>query len=99
MSDIGAVTYEGAAAVTPSDTTADPGGPFAGLQATTAAGLAKVQTLGSNDAVTVYLVLGVILPLAVTRVWSTGTAATGIVGFKSPKIRPTMNPGAGVVLP
>ena len=50
------------------------------LQATTAAGLTKV-TCGNGDVVTIYLTLGDVLPLNVVRVWSSVTAATGIVGF------------------
>ena len=81
MSDIGAITYTNAVAVSQSDTVNDAAGPFAGLQATTAAGLAKVTTLGGG-VVTIYLPLGAIVPLAVYRVWSSVTAATGIVGFR-----------------
>ena len=47
MSDIGAITYTNAVAVSQSDTVNDAAGPFAGLQATTAAGLAKVTTLAA----------------------------------------------------
>lgn len=85
MSDIRSVTYHGAYAVTESDTAADPKGPFSGLQATTAAGLAKVTCLDGSVA-TVYLPLGLIMPLAVSRVWSSVTAATGIVGLKAPNV-------------
>ncbi len=80
MSDIGAQTFMGARAVTQSDTTADPAGPFVSLQATTSAGLAQVST-GLGDQVTIYLPLGVPINLNVTRVWQSVTAATGIVGF------------------
>lgn len=84
-SDIRAVTYDSAVAVTQSDTNKDPNGPFSALQATTAAGLAKVTTL-RGETTTVYLQLGNPLTLAVTRVWSSVTAATGIVGFKAPSV-------------
>ncbi len=84
MSDIRSVTYHGAYAVTESDTAADPKGPFSGLQATTAAGLAKVTCLDGSVA-TIYLPLGT-TPIAVSRVWSSVTAATGIVGLKAPNV-------------
>ena len=80
MSNICAVTYKGGHAVTESDITADANGPFDGLQATTAAGVAKV-TCADGSVLTVYLTLGGVCPIAVTRVWSTTTAATGIIGF------------------
>jgi len=80
MSDIMAVTYEDAVAVTQSDNTNDPKGPFAALQCTGTAGLAKVTTK-QGTAVSIYLPQGVIVPIAVRRVWSTGTAATSIIGL------------------
>jgi hypothetical protein len=83
MSDIAAVTYTNAVAVTVSDTTADPAGILAALQCTGTAGLAKVQPANGSAAVVIYLALGVVVPLAVSRVWSTGTAATNIIGFKA----------------
>lgn len=82
MSDIGAVTYKGGHAVTPSDTTADTNGPFDALLATTAAGTAKVTSV-DGSVLTVYLALGIPMEIACTRVWSTGTAATGITGLKA----------------
>lgn len=84
MSNIDAVTYYDGAAITASDGTDDPAGPFAALQATTAAGTASVIfTGGSSSAVTVYLPLGVIVPVAVRRVRSTGTTATGVTGLRA----------------
>lgn len=79
MSDIRAISYQGGAAVTQSDTAADPNGPFAGLSCNTAAGLAKV-TCVDGSTITIYLTLGLLFPQEVTRVWSSVTAATGIVG-------------------
>lgn len=83
-SDIRAVTYDDAVAVTPSDTVNDPKGPFSALEATTADGTCKVTTLRGTD-VTVYLLRGKILTLAVSRVWSTGGLAN-VVGFKAPAV-------------
>lgn len=80
-SDIGAVTYRGGVTVTPSNTTADPNGPFDALQCTGMAGVCKVTALDGNDVV-IYLPQGVIVPIAVSRVWSTGTDATGVIGLK-----------------
>ncbi len=85
MSDIRAVSYLGTYAVTKSDTTPDPSGPFVALEATTAAGLAKV-TCADGSIGTVYLVLGVPKTLAVSRVWSSVTTATGIVAYKAPSV-------------
>lgn len=84
-SDIRAVTYDDAIAVTASDTVADPKGPFSALQATTLAGVVKVTTLRGSDTV-IYLPLGEIVTLAVQRVWTSGAVATGIVGFKAPSV-------------
>ena len=97
MSDIRAVTYEKAVAVTTSDTVADPAGPFAGLHATTAAGLAKVTTV-NGDVVTLYLLLGTVLNVAVQRVWTSVTTATGIVGVQANPYRTPLNPGTGTVI-
>ena len=81
MSDIRAVTYEHAIAVSPSDTVNDPAGPFAGLHCTGTAGLATVWT--RSGSVQVYLLQGVVLPLLVYRVGVTGTSATGVLGMKA----------------
>lgn len=98
MSDIRSITYEGAAAVTQSDSAADPNGPFAAIEATTASGLAKV-TMINGDVVTVYLTQGLIKPIAIRMVWTSVTAATGIVGYRSNPYRQATNPGSGVVQP
>jgi hypothetical protein len=86
MSNIQAVTYEGGVAVTASDTTDDPAGPFAALWIGAAGSGALKVTMINGDVVTL---AGVTasgnrpLTLAVKRVWSTGTNVTSIVGFKS----------------
>jgi len=85
MSDIRAVSYSGAYAVTTANSGVDPSGPFVALEATTAAGAAKVTCVDGSVA-TVYLLQGEVKPLAVRLVWTTGTAATGIVGYKAPSI-------------
>jgi hypothetical protein len=82
VSSIAAITYEGAKTVTVSDTAGDPAGPFAGLWILITGAL-KFQTL-SGDTVTltsaevtqIITGNGGFLPVAVSRVWSTGTAAT-----------------------
>jgi hypothetical protein len=80
MSDIKSITYEGASAVTASDTVNDPRGPFAAVF-TGAGGTIKLTTL-RNEAVTfVSLPAGVILPVATLRVWASGTTATGVLGM------------------
>ena len=67
-------------AVALSDTTADPNGPFSEL-VIGGAGTVKVHTVGGTD-VSYTCVAGQRIQLQVSRVWSTGTAATGIVGQK-----------------
>lgn len=79
MSNILAITYEDAVAITASDSVADPAGPFAGFF-TGSGGNVKVQT--RSGAVTLTsLPAGVIVPLWVSRIWSTGTTATGVLGM------------------
>ena len=80
MSDSGAISYKGGAAVTLNDGTDDPNGPYDALEATTAAGLVKVTTF-DGSVLTVYLPQGLMKPLQVKRIWSSVTAATGIVGY------------------
>jgi hypothetical protein len=80
MSDIRSISYQGGTSVTQSDTTADPNGPFAAIEATSASGSVKITTV-DGSVMTVYLAQGLIKPIEVTRVWSTGTTATGIVGY------------------
>ena len=98
MSDINAVTYYGSAAVTKSDTLADPAGPFAGLLMT-AVGTLKVTLVdGSTLTFGTETIINKIFPYAVSRVWSTGTGAT-VVGLYALPIKAPLNPGAGTVLP
>ena len=79
MSDVNAVTYDGAAAATQSDTTADPAGPFAAIQNTGASATCKITTI-RGQAVTIYMVQGLIYPIATQRVWTTGGLST-VIGF------------------
>ena len=71
----------GAVAVTASDATADPSGPFRALWVG-GAGTVKLNTLENNDVSFVGVPAGTILPVGCTRVWSTGTTATSIVGLR-----------------
>jgi hypothetical protein len=75
MSDILAITYDDAVTVTPSDTQADPAGPFAGLLVT-ATGTLKFRTIRGHDIALSSTTVGQQIPYAVARVWSTGTTAT-----------------------
>jgi hypothetical protein len=63
--------------VTKSDTTPDPNGPFRGFYIT-AAGTLKITTAAGNARTFASgeLAAGVLHPIRITRVWSTGTAAT-----------------------
>lgn len=72
-------SYRGAIAIAPHDTN-DLTDPVSGLYIG-GAGALKVIT-ASGETVTFANVVAGELPLAVTRVFSTGTAATGIVGLK-----------------
>jgi hypothetical protein len=84
MSDLGAVSYASGAAVTPSDSVADPAGPFIGFY-TGVPGSSpsiKVQTIAGDSVVFASPAAGIVIPLAITRVWSTGTTNTGIIGLK-----------------
>ena len=97
MSSIQSITYEGVVAVTQSDAVADPAGPFAGFFASVA-GVVKIQTL-RNDTVTLTILAGIIYPIAITRIWSSTTTASGLFGLCANPYRPAMNPGTGTVLP
>ena len=81
MSDISAVTYTNAFAVTLSDTADDPNGPFAAIQ-NVATGATAVVITPAGSTVTIYMPQGAIIPLAVKRVKST-TSPTGMIGFKA----------------
>jgi hypothetical protein len=98
MSSILAVTYEGGAAVTQSDATNDPAGPFAALWIGGAGSGGLKVTLVNGDTITLAGVTAsgsIPLTLAVSRVWSTGTSVTGIVGLKAMPFKGGNNWGAG----
>jgi len=94
MSDINATSYQGSAAVTKSDTTGDPAGPFAGLLVTVTGTVKLTMTDGSTVALLTNLAANVVLPFQVTRVWSTGTTAT-VIGLYGVPLKAPLNPGAG----
>jgi hypothetical protein len=75
MSSILAITYDGTGTVTLSDTAIDPAGPFAGL-IVTATGTLKFRDLRGGDTTLSSTTEGQIIPIAVARVWNTGTSAT-----------------------
>jgi hypothetical protein len=69
-----------AVAITASDTTADPNGPFYALYVG-GTGAIKLTTLAGNDVTLAAVPVG-ILHVGCTKVFTTGTAATNIVGLK-----------------
>lgn len=81
MSDIGAVTYHDAVAVTQSDTENDPAGPFAGFF-TGSGGTIKVTTVGNptGSAEFANAAAGIVIPTQILRVWESATTATGVMG-------------------
>jgi len=89
MSDIYARTYDGAKAITKSDTVNDPAGPFAGLLVTVIGNVAFVTT--SGDTVTLTAVAAnTVIPFATKRVDSTGTTAT-VLGLTCPRFEGARN--------
>lgn len=82
MSTIVSRVYENAVVVTPSDTVADPKGPFAGLLVTVA-GTLKFTCLGGGVVTLSTTAVGQELHLATRNVWVTGTGAT-VMGLTSP---------------
>lgn len=75
-----ASSYLGADAITPHDTN-DLALPVSGFYVGVA-GAVKVITAAGDTVTFANVVAGIVVPLAVTRVFSTGTAATGIVGLR-----------------
>lgn len=65
-------------AVTPSDT-ADLPSASRGINVATS-GIVKITTVGGTTGA-IYVVAGVVFPVRVTRVWATGTTATGIMAL------------------
>lgn len=81
MSDTNAITYDGAGSATQDDARPDPLGPFAAIMNTGAAATCKITT-ARGQAVTIYMLQGVMYPIATRNVWSTGGLST-IIGFVS----------------
>jgi len=91
VSSISAITYEGGATVTQSDTVADPAGPFAGIF-TGAGGTIKLTTTRNQTLTFTNLPAGVILPVATQRVWTSVTTATNMLGLCAMPWKGTPNP-------
>lgn len=89
MSDIFAITYDRAAAATQADGTApsaaDPAGPFAGIMNTGTSAACKITTK-RGQAVTIWMVQGLIYPIETQNVWSTGGLST-VIGFGCPAVK------------
>lgn len=71
-------TYESAQAVTASDTTDDPNGPFAAFYVGTT-GDVKVRDYRGHDTVFKNVPQGTTVRVAIKRVWSTGTGSPSTV--------------------
>ena len=69
-------------AVTKSDSTADPSGPFRAILIDGTAGAVKFTDIAGNAITLNNLQQGVIYPICFSRVWSAVTAATDIYGLK-----------------
>lgn len=89
MSSILAITYDGAVPVSPSNTTNDPAGPFAGLLVTAAGTLVFIDMRGNTVTLAVTLV-GQIIPIACKRV---NTGSPVVYGLYAPPFKGT-NPAA-----
>lgn len=80
MSDLGSVSYQTAKAVTVSDSTPDPEGPFDGFY-TGSGGNITVITVEGDTTEFAGTAAGIVIPCQIKQVKETGTAATGIVGM------------------
>lgn len=87
ISNILAVTYESAFTPVKSDSTDDANGPFAAFYVGTT-GDVKVHTLSGQDATFVGVPAGTGIPIAHTRVWSTGTTAGGVLCLGATPYKP-----------
>lgn len=85
LSSRGSAPAAEAETITVSDGTDDPNGAFRSLWVG-AAGSVKVTTIAGNTATFVGATAGSVLPIAVTRIWSTGTTVstpnTNILGLR-----------------
>lgn len=75
MSDIQAITYTGARAVTTANSGTDAAAPFAGLLVT-ATGTVKFTAVDGSVITLSTTSVGQIIPIATQLVWTTGTSAT-----------------------
>ena len=89
MSNILARSYSGGKAVTKSDTTPDPQGPFAGLFVTVTGNLSFVTVEGDSISLTSVPAFTE-LRFAVSRVNSTGTSAT-VLGLRAAPYKPSVS--------
>ncbi len=80
MSSIQSITYDDAVPITASDSVDDPAGPFAGFH-TGSGGTITVTTIKNRDVTIGSLPAGVVYTLAIKRVWSGTTSATGVLGM------------------
>jgi hypothetical protein len=80
MSNILSITYDDAIAITASDSVDDPSGPFAAFHTGTG-GTIKVTTIKGNSVALTNLPAGIVYTLAIKRVWSSTTTATGVFGM------------------
>ena len=69
-------------AVTKSDGTADPGGPFRAFLVDGSAGIIKFTDIAGNAVTLNNCAVGVIYPIGLSRVWNSVTTATDIYGLK-----------------
>ena len=91
MSDLYSITYEDAIAVTASDSTNDPAGPFVGFF-TGSGGTIRFATYKTGRDVTMTnLPAGVIVPVPIRRVYSSTTTATGVLGLIGAIIKPAVS--------
>ncbi len=74
------ICYDDAVAVSKSDSAADPAGPFAAFY-TGEGGDIKVTTLRGTAITFKSTAAGTIIPVPISRIWSTGTAATTPLGM------------------
>lgn len=72
--------YDAGVAVTQSDNTNDPNGPFAALWVGVAG---TIKITGADGVALATTAVAGLFPVRTLRVWSTGTAATGIIGLKA----------------
>lgn len=87
MSNIFAISYDGAVTPTLSDTVNDPLGPFAGIYVGSNAGDVKVTTVRGQAVVFKSVPVGTFLRIQTLRVWSTGTTSTNLLGLQAQPIK------------